>query len=120
MALAGADGGAVAGRTAGCRCRGLPDWLGLIGGFSFALNNVMLRREAHQPEAARALAMFFGGASGGRRAVALVLSAAGRRCRYRPAPAWALGAAGAAALALVFLVRQPGAAVRRRAADRPT
>jgi drug/metabolite transporter (DMT)-like permease len=40
------------GPTAAGRCRaGLPDWLGLIGGFSFALNNVMLRREAHQPEA---------------------------------------------------------------------
>ncbi|MBS0444825.1 MAG: DMT family transporter [Proteobacteria bacterium] len=40
----------------------LPDLLGLVGGFSFALNNVMLRREAHRPEAARALAMFIGGA----------------------------------------------------------
>jgi drug/metabolite transporter (DMT)-like permease len=40
--------------------RELPDWLGLIGGFAFALNNVMLRREAAQPEAARALAMFAG------------------------------------------------------------
>ena len=41
--------------------RSLPDWLGVVGGFSFALNNVMLRREAQQPEAARALAMFIGG-----------------------------------------------------------
>lgn len=39
----------------------LPDWLAIVGGFSFALNNVMLRREAAQPEAARALAMFCGG-----------------------------------------------------------
>jgi drug/metabolite transporter (DMT)-like permease len=39
----------------------LPDWLGVLGGFSFALNNVMLRREAHRPEEARALAMFGGG-----------------------------------------------------------
>ncbi|MDO9283341.1 MAG: DMT family transporter, partial [Aquabacterium sp.] len=30
--------------------RSLPDALGLLGGFSFALNNVMLRREAHRPE----------------------------------------------------------------------
>ena len=29
-----------------------------MGGFTFALNNVLLRREAHQPEGARALAMF--------------------------------------------------------------
>jgi len=42
--------------------RSLPDWLGVLGGFSFALNNVMLRREAHRPEAGRALAMFMGGA----------------------------------------------------------
>jgi drug/metabolite transporter (DMT)-like permease len=41
--------------------RGLADVLGIVGGFSFALNNVMLRREAHQPEMARALAMFVGG-----------------------------------------------------------
>ncbi len=41
--------------------RSLPDWLGVIGGLSFALNNVMLRREAHQPRAGRALAMFLGG-----------------------------------------------------------
>ena len=42
--------------------RSLPDWLGLLGGFAFALNNVMLRREAHRPEEGRALAMFAGGA----------------------------------------------------------
>jgi drug/metabolite transporter (DMT)-like permease len=40
----------------------LPDWLGVMGGFSFALNNVMLRREARRPEEQRALAMFLGGA----------------------------------------------------------
>lgn len=41
--------------------RSLPDWLGVCGGFSFALNNVMLRREARQPEESRAMAMFLGG-----------------------------------------------------------
>jgi drug/metabolite transporter (DMT)-like permease len=41
--------------------RSLPDWLGVCGGFAFGLNNVMLRREAHQPEESRALAMFLGG-----------------------------------------------------------
>ena len=40
---------------------GLPDLLALLGGFSFALNNVMLRREAHRSGASRALAMFGGG-----------------------------------------------------------
>jgi drug/metabolite transporter (DMT)-like permease len=39
----------------------LADWLGVIGGFSFALNNVLLRREAHRPDESRALAMFTGG-----------------------------------------------------------
>ena len=38
------------------------DGLGVLGGFSFALNNVMLRRESHRPEEGRALAMFMGGA----------------------------------------------------------
>ena len=42
--------------------RSLADGLGLLGGFSFALNNVMLKREAHRPEEGRALAMFVGGA----------------------------------------------------------
>ncbi len=80
--------------------RTLPEWLGLLGGFSFALNNVMLRREAAQPEAARALAMFLGGAvvAGG---LAVALSAAGA-VPLPPAPAagWMLGAL---ALAGVFL-----------------
>ena len=42
--------------------RTLAEWLSVAGGFTFALNNVLLRREAHQPETARALAMFTGGA----------------------------------------------------------
>jgi len=42
--------------------RSLADWLGVVGGFSFALNNVMLRREASRPEEGRSLAMFAGGA----------------------------------------------------------
>ena len=40
---------------------GLADFLGLAGGFAFALNNVMLRREAGRGAHARALAMFSGG-----------------------------------------------------------
>ncbi len=81
--------------------RSLPEWLGVLGGFSFALNNVMLRREAHQPEAARALAMFLGGAL-----VAGVLAWGLSRSGHAPwppapAPAWLLGAL---ALALAFLV----------------
>jgi len=78
----------------------LPDWLGVIGGFSFALNNVMLRREAHQPEAARALAMFFGGAAVAG-VLAAVLSAQGS-VALPPPPAWGW-VAGALALAVLFL-----------------
>ena len=78
----------------------LADWLGVIGGFSFALNNVMLRREAHQPEAARALAMFFGGAAVAG-VLAVVLSAQGS-VALPPAPAWGW-VAGALALAVLFL-----------------
>ena len=41
--------------------RTLAEWLGVLGGFTFALNNVMLRREAARSSGARALAMFLGG-----------------------------------------------------------
>ncbi|NDY90976.1 DMT family transporter [Ideonella sp. TBM-1] len=37
------------------------DLLGLLGGFSFALNNIMLRRETARSDGARGLAMFLGG-----------------------------------------------------------
>jgi drug/metabolite transporter (DMT)-like permease len=40
----------------------LPDWLAILGGFSFALTNVLLKKLAHTPEASRMLAMFGGGA----------------------------------------------------------
>ena len=71
--------------------RTLAEGLAVLGGFSFALNNVMLRREAAQPEAARSLAMFFGGTlvAG---ALAVALSNAGST-PWPPAPAlaWVLG-----------------------------
>ena len=81
--------------------RALPDWLGVLGGFSFALNNVMLRREAHRPEEGRAMAMFAGGAVV---AAALALAlASGGALPWPPAPApgWALGVL---ALSVLFLV----------------
>ena len=72
--------------------RSLADWLGLLGGFSFALNNVMLRREAAEPEEGRALAMFVGGAL-----VASVLAATltwqgAISAPPAPQPAWLLAA----------------------------
>ena len=66
----------------------LAEWLGVLGGFSFALNNVLLRREAHQPAAARALAMFLGGALvSGVLAVALALGTQAS-VDWVPALAW--------------------------------
>ncbi len=40
----------------------LADWLALAGGFSFALNNIMLRKLQDVPAESRVLAMFVGGA----------------------------------------------------------
>jgi len=79
--------------------RSLADWLGIVGGFSFALNNVMLRREAAQPEEGRALAMFIGGAvvAG---ILASVLTASGALAAPPPSAAWLWPAA---ALTTLFL-----------------
>ncbi|MDH4061112.1 MAG: EamA family transporter, partial [Aquincola sp.] len=81
--------------------RTLPEALGVVGGFSFALNNVMLRREAARTPGARALAMFFGGA-----AVAALLAGALHLQGMvpglpAPAPGWI---AGAFVMGLLFLV----------------
>ncbi len=69
----------------------LADWLGLLGGASFAFNNVMLRREAARPEEGRALAMFLGGAivAG---ALATLLGSSGAIAPVPAlAPAWLVG-----------------------------
>ena len=68
--------------------RAAADWLGLIGGFAFALNNVMLRREARRDTTSRALAMFAGGA---------LISAAVALAGTRPGRVAAAGRRGAAA-----------------------
>jgi drug/metabolite transporter (DMT)-like permease len=91
--------------------RSLAEALGLLGGFAFALNNVMLRREAHQPELARALAMFLGGAL----VAAMLALALGARGLVAPPPApawpWVLGALALGALFLLSnLTLQYGAA----------
>jgi drug/metabolite transporter (DMT)-like permease len=79
----------------------LPDWLGVVGGFSFALNNVMLRREAHRPEEGRALAMFVGGMLVAGSLALTLASQAQVPWPPAPAPAW-LAMAGL--LAIVFIV----------------
>jgi drug/metabolite transporter (DMT)-like permease len=77
------------------------DALAVLGGFGFALNNVMLRREAARSQESRALAMFLGGLLVPALA-ALGLGAAGLVAGPPPlAPAWV---AGVAVLSVVFLV----------------
>ena len=66
----------------------LPDVLAILGGFAFALNNVMLKREAAQPEEGRALAMFLGGAT-----VAAV-TAAGLSAAGAAGVTWPIGVSG--------------------------
>lgn len=82
--------------------RSLPDWLGIVGGFTFALNNVMLRREAHRPEAARSLAMFFGGVLVSSLLAAALAAAGDTRVPPPPALAWGW-LAGALVMGLAFL-----------------
>jgi len=105
MALAGAalvlsHGEPAAGGAPG-RVALLPDALALLGGFAFALNNVMLKRESAQPEEGRALAMFLGGTvvAG---ATAAGLSAVGAASVAWPVASghWLLPALG---LALAFM-----------------
>ena len=81
--------------------RSLPEALGVVGGMTFALNKVLLRRHAHEPAAPRALAMFLGGAlvAG---VLASVLAAQGQVAGLpSPAPGW-IG--GVLAIAAAFLV----------------
>ena len=75
--------------------------LALLGGFTFALNNVMLRREAHRPEGARALAMFAGGALVSLVAALWLAGTGVVAWPPAPAPGWVTGVL---ALAGVFLV----------------
>lgn len=89
----------------------LADWLGVAGGFFFALNNVLLKRESHSGPQALSLAMFAGDVLiAGLAAVLLALTG------HVPWPAlpgvfWLLPLAGMAGLfALANLSLQFGAA----------
>jgi drug/metabolite transporter (DMT)-like permease len=72
--------------------RTLAEALGVLGGFFFALNNVMLRREAARSDGARALAMFAGGMLVAGLVIALLTPAGLVPPLPRPAPAWMVGA----------------------------
>ena len=79
----------------------LPELLALLGGFAFALNNVMLKRQSARPEEGRSLAMFVGGAVvAGVTAVALSGSAAAGLRWPAGVAAWGLPAFG---LAFAFM-----------------
>ena len=80
--------------------RTLAEALGVVGGFSFALNNVMLRREAARSEGARALAMLAGGALV---AGTLALALSGRGVVPAPPDATAPLAAAVLGLGVLFL-----------------
>jgi drug/metabolite transporter (DMT)-like permease len=67
----------------------LPDWMALMGGFSFALTNILLRKLNHTPGESRMLSMFGGGA-----VVAVLVAVLGMRLGVVAAPpapdlAWA-------------------------------
>jgi drug/metabolite transporter (DMT)-like permease len=76
----------------------LADLLGVLGGFTFAFNNVMLRREVARGAHARALAMFFGGVAVAGAAAAVMASVAFIGWPALPGPLWLLPLVGMAVL----------------------
>jgi drug/metabolite transporter (DMT)-like permease len=78
----------------------LADYLALMGGFSFALTNVMLRKAGDTPSTARMLAMFGGGA--GISLTAALVGAWMGQVPTPPAPDWPW-VLWAASLSLGFL-----------------
>jgi drug/metabolite transporter (DMT)-like permease len=75
----------------------LADWLGVLGGMTFALTTVLLRKTAQEPAGKATLAMFGGGA--------LVSTVAALALSYTgsiPTPPWPVGPAAWWPLALVF------------------
>jgi drug/metabolite transporter (DMT)-like permease len=96
----------------------MADVLGLAGGLAFALNNVMLRREAHRSEESRALAMFLGGVlvAG---TLAVMLAATGRVAWPPPASAhwlWAVSGLGVMFLLSNFALQYGAARLTANAA----
>ena len=76
------------------------DWLALMGGFSFAATNALLRKFSHAPSGSRMLAMFGGGAM-----LAIAAALLGMWQGMVPAPALAAaGIPAALGLSLAFMV----------------
>lgn len=78
----------------------LADWLGLVGGASFAFVNVLVRRHRDAPDDVRALAMFAGGFVVAC-AMAWAMSGSGA-IAFPPPPGW-LWVSGTIALSLALL-----------------
>lgn len=76
----------------------LSDWLGVVGGLCFALNNVMLRREAARGAHARALAMFTGGVLVAGASASLMVSQGLAAWPSLPGPLWLIPLAAMAVL----------------------
>lgn len=79
--------------------RSLVEWLAVLGGLSFALNNVMLRRLASQSAPARTFAMFAGGVP---MAALAAIGLAGPQAAWPSAWSWPL-VLGVLALCVLFL-----------------
>ena len=77
------------------------DWLALMGGFCFALTNILLRKLNHAPAMSRVLAMFCGGAL--MATMAACIGFAGGVVALPPAPS-ASWLVFAVALSLAFLI----------------
>ena len=80
--------------------RTLAESLGVLGGFAFALNNVMLRRESARSDSARALAMFVGGVLVSGLLIALLTPSGS----VRPLPPAAAGWGGGVLLLAAFFL----------------
>ena len=79
----------------------LADWLAILGGFSFALTNILLRKLNQTPESSRILAMFGGGTV--MAVAAALLGISSGLTTWPPAPSWPwVGIA--IALGLLFLL----------------
>jgi drug/metabolite transporter (DMT)-like permease len=78
----------------------LADWLALMGGFSFALTNILLRKLSKAPQGASMLAMFSGGALMSTGAAFVAMSAGLATLPPAPSLSW-VGLA--AVLSLAFL-----------------
>jgi drug/metabolite transporter (DMT)-like permease len=79
----------------------LADWLALMGGFFFALTNILLKKLANTPEASRMFAMFGGGAVMAIAAAGLGMNVGLVALPPAPAPDWLWVALG---LSLAFLL----------------